>query len=695
MGKYLVFILIGLIGAVIGFATYRQAPAFLRDVDARLKDARFRARGAIHPDPRVVVVAIDNKSIKEIGRWPWPREVMGRLLEKIAADGARVTALDIVFSEPESTRQDRALADGAGRAGNVIMGYFFRNERQHIPPAALEQVASSRVKALKVDAGVTSVPLLEFPSLDANIPRIGRGALDFGFFNALSDPDGMFRRAPLLVLYDGDVYPSLALKALAHYTGNEAVVGVAPFGIRTLSLGRRTIPVNEHGELALDFYGPAGSFPLIPAVDILDGRLPPGALKNKLVFIGVTEIGVYDLRATPFDPALPGVELHATVAANTLEGRFLIRDDRTVALEIAAVIILPLLLGLLLGFAPTTLSGFGCAAAVAGGYLGLNYLAFTRFHLDMSVLYPLLPVALTSVTGEGYRNLVVERKGRYMKKAFSNYVSAELVAKIMKHPDALTLGGEKREITVLFSDIRGFTTLAESLPPEELVKLLNEYLSPMTRIVLEERGTLDKYVGDAIMAIYNAPLDVAGHPGHACRTAQRMIEGLEEINRGFEARGGKRIDIGIGINTGEAVVGNMGADIRFDYTAIGDNVNLASRLEGLTKVYGARVIVSESTRTLAPPDLVFREIDLVRVKGKLTPVPIYELMTERFECKSPFEEGLTLYRAGEFDRARQAFAAILGKWDDGPARLYLDRCAAFLAAPPPAGWDGVFVAETK
>ena len=355
---------------------------------------------------------------------------------------------------------------------------------------------------------------------------------------------------------------------------------------------------------------------------------------------------------------------------------------------------MPVLLALLLNTTPRTAVGLGYFSGCAGCYFLADYLLFKYFSLDLSLIFPVVSLLLTYAGSEAYRNLIIEKRGRYLKKAFSSYVSAELVDEIVKNPDLLKLGGEKREISILFSDIRGFTTLSESLSPEELVRLLNEYLAPMTRIVMEERGTLDKFIGDAVMAIYNAPLTVAGHAGHACRSALKMLDRLGELNAEFAKRGLPRIDIGIGINTGQAVVGNMGADMRFDYTAIGDNVNLASRLEGLNKYYGTHILVSESTRAQAE-GFGFREVDLVRVKGKNEPVSVYELLNEPGEPEPAFVRALALYRAQEFARAEADFAVIAAAAGDQLSKLYLERCRQFMASPPGAGWDGVYVAKSK
>jgi adenylate cyclase len=695
MKRTFIFLAIALAASLIALVLYRCQFPFVEQVDLRLKDARFRLRGPVKPGPEVAVVAIDNKSVKEIGRWPWSREITAQLIRNLADYGAKVVALDMVFSEPQGAVPDKVLAQAVEYSPNLIMGYFFRNDVQQSDPLSIAQVASAKVKLLKMDEGITSLPLTEFSNLDANISAVGEHARDFGYFNQVPDEDGLFRKAPLLLLYDGSIYPSLALKALSHYLGREVMVDVASFGVRSVALGELRLPVNEQGRLSLNYYGPTGSMPTISAADVLRKTVPQNALKDKIIFVGATEIGIYDMRAMPFDAALPGVEIHATVAANALDKRFLLRDSRTLGLEMACMFLLPLLLALLLNTTPRTLVGLGFFALCGGFYAVLNYLCFTRFSLDLSLIFPVLSVTLTYVGAEAYRNLVIEKKGKYLKKAFSSYVSAELVDEIVKNPDRLKLGGEKRELSILFSDIRGFTTLSESLSPEELVRLLNEYLAPMTRIVMEERGTLDKFIGDAVMALYNAPLTVAGHAGHACRSALKMLDRLHELNIEFAKRGVPHIDIGIGINTGEAVVGNMGADMRFDYTAIGDNVNLASRLEGLNKYYGTHILVSELTRSQAADEFVFREVDLVRVKGKNEPVAVYELMHEKTESATAFAEGLALYRAQEFARAQAIFAEIAADAGDQVSELYVQRCREFLILPPEGEWDGVYVAKSK
>ncbi len=696
MRKYRVFFLLAFVSSLVVFFIDFASLPFINNVDLKMKDLRLLLRGPIKPPSSVVIVAIDNKSVKEMGRWPWSREIIGDLITAMAKDGVKVAALDVVFSETQNPVSDASLAKSIASSGNVIAGHFFRNEMHPIDSDVLAQIQSSKIQQLQIDSGVTSVPLIEYANLDANIAMIGKGALAYGFFNVISDSDGLFRQLPLLMLYDGDMYPSMVLQALKQYTHETVQVSVGKSGVRSIRLGKYTIPSNQEGELSANYYGPGGSIKTYSAVDVIKHRLQPDELQGKLAFVGFTEIGIYDVRPTPFDSILPGVEIHATAAANALEQHVIIHNSSTILTERVLLFGLPLVLALLLGLAPSAAFGFLAGSGLSVLYVVTNYLLFSRYFVDLSLLSPLMVLGLTTVGAEIYRSLVVDRKGRHMKKAFSNYVSADLVAQIMKNPDSLTLGGEKREISVLFSDIRGFTSLSEKLSPEALVLVLNEYLNPMTRIVLEEKGTLDKYIGDAIMAIYNAPLDVAGHADHACRSALKMMVKLDELNRSFIERDIQAIDIGIGINSGDAVVGNMGASMRFDYTAIGDNVNLASRLEGLNKMYGTHILVSESTKLLAGSDLPFREIDLVAVKGKQQPVPIYELMVgDDVALRSEFGEALRLYRSRAFTAASQIFADLHAQKQDHVSSLYVERCCEFVASQPPEEWDGVFLAKTK
>ncbi|MBI5561531.1 MAG: adenylate/guanylate cyclase domain-containing protein [Deltaproteobacteria bacterium] len=701
-GDRTVFLLLAASCAALTLLAYLYRPAFLTLLDLKASDAMLSVRGSSTAPKEVVIAAIDEKSVNELGRWPWSREVTAGLITVLKP--ARVTALDIVFSEKQNAAADGALARAVESSGNVVLGYFFRDDSTEQPSeAALSQIKTSSINLINIvggqAAGDRPFPGPELSGVETNIDVIGRGGAGFGSFNADPQDDGIYRTANLVYKYGGDLYPSLPLEALHRYLGGDVMLNAAPFGIDGVTVGDRGIPVDEQGAFTLNFYGGGGAFATYSAVDLIKGRVSAGAIKDKLVFVGVTERAIYDIRPTPVDAYFPGVEIHATVAGNVLQGRYLIHDARVVVLDLALVFVLPLALAAIIGLAPRTYISLAAGLCILAALIAFDYYLFARRGVKPDAVYPGLSLILAYLSCEAYRNVVVEKKGRYLKKAFSQYVSPDLVSEIIRDPDRLKLGGEKRVVTVLFSDIRGFTTISEKLPPDELVTLLNEYLSPMTRIVLDEKGLLDKYIGDAIMAIFNAPLTIPDHPMRACAAAAKMMPRLEELNAGWARKGYPAIKIGVGVNTGEAVVGNMGAELRFDYTGIGDTVNLASRLEGLNKLYGTRIIVSEFTYEQVKDAFLFRELDLVRVKGKAKPVGLYELTggtdRDRGICAA-FAEALALYRAWRFEDARKKFALLLERLpDDGPSKLYLTRCDEFLATPPPPDWDGVYVAKTK
>ncbi|MGH7889042.1 MAG: CHASE2 domain-containing protein, partial [Thermodesulfobacteriota bacterium] len=671
---------IGIFSALLSFSFYIWSPAILRTIDLKFSDFRFKIRGEVTPNPQVAIVAIDEKSVNQLGRWPWSRYRLAEIMGKLKDYDPKVIAFDITFSENESEDADRALSEALEKCRNPILGYFFRNDStEEPPPQSVKQTKRSSIKLIKFLGEPKHNFLKEFKSADLNVPEIGAHAKGFGFFNAVPDEDGTVRRAQLLIKYKEEIYPSLNMVGMKQFIGGEILLTLASYGVEGLYLKQTQIPVDERGQFMINYYGRGGTFPTFSVVDVLSGKVPAEALKDKLVLFGATETGIADVKPTPFDPIFPGVEIHATVAGNILDGRFLIKNKLTTLIDIALLSILPIMLVLLLMRVQKTFIGFAVFSAFVLLHLLGNYLIFTRLNMLLSALYPALSLGLVYTLFEGYRNLVIERRNRYLRKAFSSYVSPELVAEILQDPDTLKLGGETKNISVLFSDIRGFTTLSEILHPETLVAILNEYLNPMTQIVMNERGTLDKYIGDAIMAIFGAPLDVSDHSERACKAALFMLENLDKLNLEWEKRDWPHISVGIGINTGEAIVGNMGTDMRFEYTAIGDTVNLASRLEGLNKLYGSEIIISKSTLDNVDSSQFFvRELDLAQVKGKEQPIAIFELLgfrtadPEKAVLIDGFTDALHSYRAQKFHEAWKKFAELLKLFPlDKPSILYL------------------------
>lgn len=705
------FLLIG--GAISLFVlfVYIISPEFLTIVDLKSRDMMFKERGVQVPSPEVVIVAVDEKSVNEIGRWPWSRSVMATLVEKLAP--AKVVAFDMVFSETENISSDMALSKAVKSSGNVVLGYFFRNDSTETPDKkSIAQHNRSKLSIIQflegsIDSESHPIPITSFTGIEPNINLIGKGAQGFGSFNILPAKDGVYRVASMFYKYEDLVYPSLSIEALRRYYDEEPILAVNEFGVDSMSIGGLEVPLDEQAGLTLNFYGPGGTFKTISAVDIIEGRTAVSEYKDKIIFIGATEKAIYDIRVTPVDPVYPGVEVHATIASNFLQDKFLVHDASAIFLDIIFILLFPLILAFFISKTHrASISLLFYISFLISIVMGSFY-AFSDLNLVLGMIYPIFALSITYISLETYRNVVIEKKSKYIKKAFSTYVSSQVVSEIIKDPDSLKLGGEKKEITVLFSDIRGFTTLSETMPPEELVNLLNEYLSPMTEIVFSEEGTLDKYIGDAIMAIFNAPFDLENHPLKACNTALRMMSKMPPLNDLWAKRGIPPVSIGIGVHTGEAIVGNMGAEQRFDYTAIGDTVNLSSRLEGTNKTYGTNIIVSEATYKAVKGDIreenfVFRELDIVRVKGKHKPVSIFELIdyskhgSKYSDIVNKFRESMIDYRKGKFKTAKKGFEEILtSNPDDGPSKVYISRCEEYIQEPPSADWNGVYIAITK
>jgi adenylate cyclase len=707
-------------------------------IELKLYDLKFLYRGARSPSPDIALVAVDEESVKKLGRWPWSREVMAQLIGRIKEAGARVIGLDIIFAERQETaaltalqrlRQDldrkkagtsqvlalidqekmradvdRHLARVIGQGSPTVLGFFFVKVGgrvlaprigEALGPKAIKASTFNLVRWLDQQPG-GRLPIMGAEGVEVNLPEITEAAAGGGFFNMVPDPDGTVRWVPLALAYGPDIFAPMTLVSLQHYRDKPPLgITLSRLGVREVRLGRDEIPVDRFGRMFINFLGPPGAFSSYSAARVMDGSLPPEALKDKLVLLGATAVGIYDLRVTPFSGNCPGLEIQATVVDNIIRKDFIYTPANTFLATLSIV----LAIGLIFGFLLPRLSAVGAIAItllIAQIYLIINYLVFRDYGLHLEVFYPLLEVAgvYTGITLQ--RFLAEERERVRIKKAFQSYVAPEVVNQIIRHPEKLRLGGERRELSILFSDIRGFTTLSETMDPEALVEVLHEFLDPMSEIIVKHGGTLDKYIGDAIMALFGAPLELPDHSRRACRTALEMVQKLRALDRDWLERGRPSLKVGIGINSGPVAVGNMGSSRLFDYTAIGDNVNLASRLEGLNKFYGTEILASAATIKQLGNGFVFREVDLVRVKGKKQPIAIYELLAEdppeadlaRF--LSLYGEGLRCFRERGWGEAQEAFeAAYALNPQDALCSHYLQCLEKFSQKPPGPDWDGV------
>lgn len=661
-GNNFASILLAFLSVFIVVALYYNQNQFLEAFEAKSYDLRFKSlRGAIAPRPEIGIVAIDNKSIAELGRFPWSRVQYVRLLERLSAAGAKVVLFDVFFSEQESRGIDDSLAAAIKNAGNVGLAVAYDFD------ADFNVVGSTHTLA-----------------------EIENSAAGLGHINLTPEDDGVVRRNKLFVEVEGKKIPSLGLKAAMMALGEQEFVAGA-YGIK---LGKRPIPVDANDFMWINYTGPSNHYPLFSFADIVQGRINPQELKGKILFVGATALGVYDLRVTPFDRNTPGVEVHATITDNILSGSFIRRTGFEGWLDIALIITLGLFTFYLtkrLGFYTV----FPVAILLSAAYVWLSFVLFKQGHW-VSMIYPPLAVVLSLLMGGSFRYLVLERNARELRSIFSSYHSDKLVARLEEEPEAAKIGGDNKDITIIFTDIKGFTSFSERHTPKEVVNRLNEYLGAMVQVIEEYDGYVDKFIGDGIMAYWGAPFAQAEHARLAIACLLAMREKMGELCTKWQAEGLEPFAIRAGVQSGEVVAGNVGLrGKKMEYTVIGDTVNQAARLESSAKYYGVCSLVGENTY-LGTCDLYnYRELDKIRMMGKQIPVTVYELIGPKTSglgrLHELFAAALAVYRTCRWEEAGKYFAAIVAEFpDDRPSQLYLERCQYFKENPAAEDWDGVF-----
>ncbi len=679
--SFLVSSFLTILGLALYAHTYLAASLsplaqLVESLEVRTFDTRFRVRGRTEPAPEILIVAIDQATLERIGSWPFSRLHYARLLDRLAGEGARVVAFDINFPRPDARsgleavekaraeylattdgRADRAylarldalaleadsdarLAEAIGRAGNVVLGYFFfpsRTEVRFVDEAAQREADSLlafsaySTRALPDERGATPPPLPETYSgpegylAETNLPSLTEAAaLSVGFFNFEADADGVFRRAPLAMAYragwqnqigaQANFYPSLDVQVLRRYLDvpeHEAFLLYNKAGVEGIQLGEQVIPTDPQGRMLIHYQGGPFTYPQVSLADVVDGRFAPGSFRDKIVLVGPTALAIGDLRPTPFAESYhAGVEIHANVLDTMLRGRFVHRGDREKMIDLGLIVFFGLGVGLLLA---TVRPAWGTPVTLVllAAFLGGAYIALVQAQVWLNVVVPGTVLAANFAGVTAVRVLVEEREKRKVRAAFQQYVAPAVIRELMKSPERLQLGGEERELTIMFSDIRGFTSLSEQLSPLALTRFLNAYTDEMTDIIFRHWGTLDKFEGDAVMAFWGAPREQDDHALRACGAALEMAARVDELRQQWRARGQGDTNIGVGLNTGPVVVGNMGSRKRFNYTVLGDAVNLASRLEGVNKEYTTRLLVSEFTYQQAsdPLGIVERRVE--------------------------------------------------------------------------------------
>lgn len=689
-------------------------------IDPRVKTAR-----------PVTIVDIDEPSLAKFGQWPWPRTRIADMVASLTRLGAVVIAFDVIFSEPDRLNPDAAAdtfrnLDEATRdklralpSNDQVFADTMRRSRVVLGESGLPYVVSELDQTLPVTglAMLGEDPqrfMFNFPGLLRNTPVLERAAGGRGLLTINPERDGIIRRVPMIMQAQGTTMPSLTFEILRVVTGTDTIfIKSDKAGIKSIAVKGLEVPTDRNGQIWVHF-APYDPSLYVSAADVLEGRVAPEKIARKLVLIGTSAVGLNDIKTTPISPTMPGVEIHAQVIEAALTKKLLSEPPFAALLEFGAALLLGILV---IVFAP----GFGPITLVAVGGLfatllvGTSWYFYTQHRELIDFTYPLLSttsIYLTLIFSSFVRE---QAQRRQIRSAFGQYLSPALVEQLAQSPEKLVLGGEEREMTIMFSDVRGFTTISESYKhdPQGLTTLMNRFLTPLTNAILARKGTIDKYMGDAIMAFWNAPLDDKQHQLNACEAALDMLTRIEELNevRRLEAKEGGHpyipINVGVGLNTGTCVVGNMGSDLRFDYSVLGDSVNLASRLEGQSKEYGFPIIVGSKTALAVKDKFAILELDFIMVKGKKEPEVIYAIAgradtahSGRFQrLRNLTIEMLACYRSRDWEGALAAIQR--GRLtDDANALeslydLYETRIRNYQRNPPPPDWNGAFALLTK
>ena len=690
----------------------------------------------------VTIIDLDEESLAEIGQWPWPRTTVAKLIQNLMQMGAALVAFDIVFAEPDRMNPNKIPDTVVGldeatkaklralpsndeimsrviRKSRVVLGqagYWEKLETKKGPPI------KKSVALLKQGKNVNPAFFLpRFQSLIRNVPVLEKHATGHGIFSLVPEPDGIVRRVPTLFVYENELYPSLSVEMLRVAVNRKSILVKANVaGITFLGVHKNLqIPTDSHGRV-WPYFSKSDKSKYVSAKDVLNGTADPALIKGKLTIVGTSAVGLLDIRAVPTEPVIPGVEVHVQLIEAAMHKKWLSRPNYFIGAELALILFGGLAMIILVPWAGAKWT-MGLFLLVSGGAGATSWYLFAEHRLLFDAGYAVISILLlyTVLTYTGYAKEEASR--RQTRNAFSKYLSPDMVARVAENPGELKLGGEKREMTLLFCDVRGFTTISEQFDAVGLTALINKLLTPLTNAILDRQGTVDKYMGDCIMAFWNAPLDDDEHIYNGCVSALAMLAEMGPLNDRLEIEakeeGRKHIPlkVGLGLNTGECVVGNMGSDQRFDYSVLGDTVNLAARLEGQSKSYGMNVVLGPTTNAAVTDRMATIDLDYIQVKGKTEGTYIYGLMGDAEVKAGPrlvalqkkISDAMDSYRQHRFDEAAGMFKEIrrLGSDEHKPwhlevnldvlCDLYDERIAEYKINPPAANWDGVFIATTK
>ena len=712
MFRKIAYVFIAVFISIFLSALYIFSPGILRSFDDRMRDAYFLYRGEMPNGGSVVIVDIDEASLRALGQWPWSRDKLSKIIENLTSAGVAVIGIDAVFAEEDRTSpsliakklnlkenlQDYDLQFANTLANSpVILGYGFDLVDEDGDKRAPKIPAILIEKNKKEDFAIKAL------GATLNIEPIQNAGYSSGFFNVIPDSSGMIRSVPLVISFDDVLYPSLALEIARVVSGEKKIfINYDELGIENISIGQTVIPTDVIGGITVNYRGGFKNFKYLSAKDIYDGEFNADEVEGKIVLIGTSAIGLYDLRTTPFDSAFAGVEVHANAIDNILSGDFIYKPSYADGVTVILVVFS----SFLIVFSVTSMNFYGKILtffAASFLYVWGSYYALFHEGIILNILFPLAAISLAFVTTLAFDYFYSIKSERAIRAKFASKVSKSVMDDILKNTNGNELSIKNKEVTIFFSDIRGFTSISEKLGAKELIALLNRYMQPMSEIIIKNQGTIDKFIGDAVMAYWNAPLDTQNHADLAVKSALEQFEALKILNSQLEKENLPQISIGIGINTGEVIVGEMGCEIRSDYTVIGDAINLGSRLESLCKFYGSNLNISNFTKERLKEKYIFRFLDLVRVKGKNEPVEIWRVLgygEAQSELKKELEiydKAIALYKKAKFLEALEIFKELeikANKQDKKIYEIYIARCEQFIKTPP-SDFDGVFDHATK
>ena len=714
--KFSIYFVLSLSLSIFLSAIYIFFPSLPDSLDNRLRDYLFTIRGELPHNQNVVIVDIDETSIKSLGQWPWSRDKLAKILENLTLANVGIVGLDIVFAEEDRTSPHKILQDlkiykkdvpnydlefaNIVENSPVILGYQFDLVKKDNANAKVPQIPAIFIEK---DKPQDKSYLIEAYNTILNIPQIQDKAYSSGFFNNIPDDTGIIRSVPLIISYDDTIYPSLALEVIRVINDTQkVVVQYDENGISNIVLDDISIPTDRYGRMLINFRGPERSFKYISAIDIYNNSFDKSEIDGKIVLIGTSAAGLFDLRATPFDSIFPGVEVHANIIDNILMQDFIYKASWLDGANILIIFVLSIIVVML-----TTYTTFWANPIIfisfSTSYLFLVYNLLFDYGIVLNILFPIATVLIASIMTTLFDYFYNIKKEEAIKAKFASKVSKNVMDDILKNIDKNEFSAKSKEVTIFFSDIRGFTNISEKLDAKELISFLNRYMQPMSEIIIKYQGTIDKFIGDAIMAYWNAPIDIKNHCDLALKASLEQLEVLEKLNVELQKENLPKIDIGIGLNTGTVIVGEMGSSLRSDYTVIGDTINLGSRVESLCKYYDSKLNISNFTKDKLQEKYIFRFLDLVKVKGKNEPVEIWQVLGKGEANESLKEEldlyhkAIEFYKNSDFINALEIFESLENnenKTNKNIYKIYITRCKEFIKTPP-KNFDGVYEHTTK